>query len=118
MFTILFKILSFGLNFWGNYQLKKAETDTQREQIRADLEKNKDSLKAAVLMNGAWWFQLFFIVPLALWFSGVVVYSLLWCQDCIYPQPWSIAKLPPPLDTWAGWIIGFLFLVNVGANRR
>jgi len=101
-----------GIGAYGNYKLKAAKTDVEREKVRADVEKNKDAVRAAVLVKGGWWFQLFFIVPLSLWFSGVVIYSLLWCQDCVYPQPWSIAALPAPLNEWAGWIIGYLFLVN------
>lgn len=117
MFTLIFKLLSFALSIWGGYKEKQASTDVEKEKIRADVEKNKDNLKAAILMNGAWWFQLFFIIPLATWFSGVVLYSLFWCQKCMYPQGWSIAALPPPLDQWAGWIIGFLFLVNVTGRK-
>lgn len=118
MFTIIWKIVELGLNFWGNYKLKQASTEVERAQIAADVEKNKDNIKGAILLNGAWWFQLFFIIPLAVWFAGVVLYSLLWCSDCVYPQPWSIAALPPPLDQWAGWIIGFLFLVNATGVKR
>lgn len=118
MFTIIWKILELVLNIWGGYQEKKATTDVEKEKIRSQVEMNKDTIKGAILTNGSWWFQLFFVIPLAVWFSGVVLYSLFWCQKCIYPQPWSIAALPTPLDTWAGWIIGFLFLVNVTGGKR
>jgi hypothetical protein len=85
-----------------------------------DNAKDKEILKAQALNNWVdnhtqlqisrtWWFQLFFVIPLGVWFSSVVLYSMLWCQDCVYPQTWSIAALPPPLDQWAAWIIMSLF---------
>jgi hypothetical protein len=117
LFSILFKLLSFGVDKFSEYKLKKADTDVEREKIRADVEKNKDAIKGAVLLNGSWWFQLFFIWPLAIWFSSVVLYSIFWCKACMFPQPWSIAALPAPLDEWAGWIVGFLFLVTPVGKR-
>lgn len=65
---------------------------------------------------GGFWLMLLFAVPLAFWFSAVVVYSVLWCQGCAYPQAWSIAALPAPLSEWAGVIIVSIFGV-VGADR-
>lgn len=118
MFTIIWKIVEAALNLWVGVQTAKASSDVEKEQIKADVEKNKDNIKGAILMNGSWWFQLFFIIPLGVWYATVVLYSIFWCQKCMYPQPWSIAALPVPLDTWAGYIIGFLFLVNVGATRK
>lgn len=114
MWVLLYKLASLGLDGYTNYKLSMAKTDVEREKIKADVEKNKYAMKVALLSRGGWWFQLFFIVPLSVWFSGVVIYSLLWCQTCAYPQPWDIAALPDPLNEWAGWIIGYLFLVKAG----
>lgn len=115
MWTILWKLVELAIEKWSGYKLKQAETSLEKEKIVAQTEQSKDKWKAVILTStGAWWFQLFFVIPLALWFSAVVIYSMFWCQDCMYPQPWSIAALPPPLNDWAGAIIAFLFLTNTG----
>ncbi len=117
MFQIIWSIISSLLDKWGDYKLKQTSDALEREKVLAQTEQNKDKWKAVILTStGSWWFQLFFIIPLAIWFSAVVIYSVLWCNDCIYPQPWTIAALPDPLDKWAGAIIGFLFLTN--ATKR
>ena len=56
--------------------------------------------------------MMLFAAPLALWFCSVVVYSVFWHQNGPFPQDWDIAALPQPLDTWAGWIITFIFGVG------
>lgn len=113
MWQILFSIVSSLLDKWGDYKLKQTNNDLERDKVRASIETSKDKWKAVILTStGAWWFQLFFIIPLAFWFSAVVIYSVLWCKGCVYPQPWTIASLPNPLDDWAGAIIAFLFLTN------
>ena len=116
MFSIIWKLLEWGIDKYSSHKLQTANTQLEREKIEADVQKNKDNVRGMVLGQGAFWFQLFFIIPLALWFSSVTVYSILWCEDCIYAQPWTIAALPEPLDEWSGWIIGFLFLAHV--SRR
>jgi len=45
-------------------------------------------------------------------------YSVLWCADCAYPQPWTIAALPPPLDAWAGAIVLSIFGIAVLQRAR
>jgi hypothetical protein len=115
MFSILWKIIEFAIDKFSDYKLKSSNNEVEKEKIRAETEQSKDKWKAVILTStGAWWFQLFFIIPLAVWFASVVLYSLLWCKGCAFPQPWSIAALPPPLNEWAGVIIGFLFLANMG----
>ncbi len=52
-------------------------------------------------------FQLFFVLPLGVWFSAVVA-------DSIFHFTWNVAALLPPLDMWAGWIVSALFLVDGG----
>ena len=70
--------------------------------------------QARVLTGKGWWFPLFFIAPLGLWFASVCIYSILFCQRCAFPQSWSIAALPAPLDQWSGVIIGSLFMAKYG----
>ena len=87
---------------------------TERERIKAKLLTDYMHAKVTVLTGRGWWFPLFFIAPLGLWFAAVCVYSVLWCADCAFPQAWTVAALPPPLDEWAGAIVGSLFVAKVG----
>jgi hypothetical protein len=114
MFGLIVKLIEFGIDKWSGTKIQQASSEVEREKILADVEKNKDQVRGMILSKGSYWFQLFFIIPLAVWFSIVVLYSIFWCKGCMYPQPWSIAALPPPLNDWAGWIVGFLFLANAG----
>lgn len=108
MWAIAWKFIQWALDKYNVYVVGKGNVDLEKEHT----EQNNDNAKAAVLGAGAFWFQLFFIVPLALWFAAVVLYSIFWCKACMAPQPWTIAALPDPLNAWAGAIIGFLFLVH------
>lgn len=113
MWQLLWSAVEWGINKFSDYKLKNADNALEKERISSQTEQSKDKWKAVILTStGAWWFQLFFIIPLAFWFSAVVIYSVLWCKGCVYPQPWTIASLPNPLDDWAGAIIAFLFLTN------
>ena len=38
-----------------------------------------------------------------------------WRGNSVYPQPWTIAALPSPLDQWEGAIVGSLFVGKAGA---
>ncbi|GEC56767.1 hypothetical protein ABIF38_005279 [Bradyrhizobium japonicum] len=92
------------------------DNQTTREQIKADLAKSYLSSQVAILTGRGWWFPLLFMVPAGLWFAAVCVYSVLWCKGCAYPQTWTIAALPPPLDQWMGAIIGSLFIGKAGGE--
>jgi hypothetical protein len=113
MWGLVWKLVELGIDKFSDYKVKKSDDALEIARIREETEQSKDKWKAVILTStGAWWFQLFFIVPLAAWFSLVVVYSMFWCKGCMYPQPWTIAALPSPLNEWAGAIIAFLFLTN------
>ena len=115
MFQIAWQIVEWLINKFTDYKLKSADTSLEKDKLKVQAEESKDKWKAVILVStGAWWFQLFFIIPLALWFAFVVLYSMFWCQDCMAPQTWSVAALPPPLNEWAGAIIAFLFLTQIG----
>ena len=115
MFQLIWNVVSLVIDKWSDYKLKQADSALEVEKIKAQTEQSKDKWKAVILTStGAWLFQLFFIVPLALWFFSVVLYSIFFCQDCIYPVGWTIAALPSPLNDWAAAIIAFLFLANTG----
>ncbi len=94
----------------------KIESETDREKIKGDIIKTHYRNRGAWMEAGGFWLMLAFAVPLAFWFGSVVLYSVFWCADCAYPQPWTIAALPPPLDDWAGGIIISIFGV-VGVTK-
>jgi hypothetical protein len=93
---------------------KSMDNETERERIKADTVKAFTAAKVSVLTGPGWWFPLFFIVPLGVWFSSVCIYSVLWCSACAFPQAWSIAALPKPLDEWAGMIVSAMFIGGSG----
>lgn len=77
----------------------------RKEEVKADVTKKWIDAQANLLVGRTWWFQLFFVIPLGLWWTAVIL-------DSIFPGQWNIAQLPSPLDDWAGWIITALFLVD------
>lgn len=118
MWQILWAAVEWGINKFSDYKLKNADNALERERISSQTEQSKDKWKAVILTStGAWMFQLFFIVPLSLWFFSVVLYSIFLCQNCVFPQTWTIAALPSPLNDWAAIIIAFLFLANTGRKQ-
>lgn len=84
---------------------KYVENQTDKEKIKADVVKSYYATRASWLQAGGFWLLLLFAVPVALWFGSVVIYSMLWCADCAFPQEWTIASLPHPLNEWAGYVI-------------
>lgn len=93
---------------------RKMDNETERERVKAKAVETYIDAQTRVLTGRGWWFPLFFVAPLGIWFASVCVYSILFCTKCAYPQTWSIAALPTPLDEWAGIIIGSLFLAKSG----
>lgn len=93
---------------------KQIAATTDREKLKSDLAAEYIRAQAAVLTGRGWFFPLFFIAPLGFWFGAVCIYSVLWCRACAFPQYWTIAALPAPLNEWAGIIIGSLFLAKTG----
>ncbi|QKV17868.1 hypothetical protein HTY61_05035 [Oricola thermophila] len=94
----------------------KVDNETERERIKTHAVETYVEAQARILTGRGWWFPLFFIAPLGFWFASVCIYSVFFCARCAFPQPWSIAALPSPLDEWAGVIIGSLFLARYGES--
>jgi hypothetical protein len=92
------------------------DNQTKREDIKADLAKSYLASQAAILNGRGWWFPIFFLAPAGLWFGSVCIYSILFCKACAFPQAWTIAALPPPLDQWMGAIVGSLFIGKAGGE--
>lgn len=90
------------------------DNETKREDIKTRAVESYMAAQVSVLTGRGWWFPLLFLVPAGLWFASVCIYSILWCKGCIWPQPWSVAALPPPLDQWMGAIVGSLFIGKAG----
>lgn len=87
----------------------KVDNETTRQEIQADVTKTWINAQANLLVGRTWWFQLFFVLPLGLWWTSVIVDSI-----CLHFSWYThtTAALPAPLDSWAGWIISALFIVD------
>lgn len=84
---------------------KYVESQTDRERIKAEVVKSYYDNRASWMQAGGFVTLLMFAVPVAVWFGAITLYNLLWCAKCAYPQEWTIAAYPAPLDQWAGWIV-------------
>jgi len=83
----------------------KMADDVAKEDIKAEVTKEWIRAQAGLLVGRTWWFQLFFVIPLGLWWTAVIM-------DSIFGWTHDIQALPAPMDTWAGWIIAALFMVD------
>jgi hypothetical protein len=95
---------------------KRVQAESDRDRIKGEIIQEHLRTRPDFMRAGGFWLMLLFAVPLALWFAAVIVYSVFWCQGCAYPQTWTVAALPSPLDQWAGGIIVSIFGV-VGLDR-
>lgn len=86
----------------------RMDDETKKEEIKAEVTKTWINAQAQLLVGRTWWFQLFFVIPLGLWWTAVIIDSIFGFQS------WDVAELPNPLDEWAGWIISALFVVDGG----
>lgn len=84
---------------------KYIQSTTDKERIKADVVGAYYANRASWMRAGGFWLLLLFAIPVAFHFASVTIYSVFWCADCAWPQPWSIAALPKPMDEWEGWII-------------
>lgn len=88
------------------------DAKTDREAIKAEIVKEHLRTREDFMRAGGFWLMLPFVLPLAFWFGAVCLYSVFWCAGCAYPQDWTVAALPPPLDEHAALIIGSIFGVT------
>lgn len=87
-----------------------------KERIKGELLQEYMRTRGDYMRAGGIWLMLLFAVPLAVYHASVLVYSMLWCSKCAFPQQWVIAALPPPFGEWAGLMIVSIFGV-VGLSR-
>lgn len=92
----------------------RIDNETEREKVKTDAVKAYVTAQVSTANSRQWWFPLFFLIPAGIWFAAVCIYSVLWCRGCAFPQDWTVAALPPPLDEWMGWIVGSLFVGKAG----
>lgn len=92
------------------------DNETKREEIKTRAVESYMAAQVQVLTGRGWWFPLLFLIPAGFWFASVCVYSVLWCKGCIFPQTFTIAALPPPLDQWMAAIVGSLFIGKAGES--
>lgn len=87
------------------------DNEVTKEEVKAEVTKEWIKAQAALLVGRTWWFQLFFVVPLGLWWTAIIIDSIMlhfgWYSH-------TTAALPSPLDDWAAWIISALFIVDGG----
>lgn len=95
---------------------RRIAAETGREALKRDIILEHYRTRADFMRSGGFWLMLLFAAPLAFWWAAVLVYSVLWCAGCAWPQPWTVAALPPPLDEWAGLIVMAIFGV-LGIDR-
>lgn len=88
---------------------KSMDAGTEREKARLDAIQAYARVQVDMMNSPSRWLLYFFVVPLGFWFTMVCIYSVFWCKDCMFPQVWTIAALPAPLNEWSGWIITSLF---------
>jgi hypothetical protein len=88
---------------------KRTDAGLERDKAKLAAMTSFASTQAAMMAGPGRWLLALFIVPLGVYFAAIIVYSMLWCRGCAFPQNWSIAALPPPLNEWSGWIVMSMF---------
>ncbi len=98
---------------------RKVQSETDREKIKGEIIKESYRQRADWMRSGGFYLMLLFAVPLSFWHGSVLVYSVFWCQGCAFPQEWTVAALPAPLDDWAATMIVSIFgVIGVTSLRR
>lgn len=101
---------------------RRAELENDRERLKSqtavalarhavnEAKIMADYNKAKLAFPWFWVFAGLFIVPLALWWSAVIL-------DSVFGFSWSVADLPTPqMQEWAGDMIRWLFYVGSGVG--
>lgn len=67
----------------------------------------KSLLMAGIAYRGVRFMQYVFVYPLGLWWSAIIFDSIF---HEFFKYSYRVEALPPPLNTWAGWMVAYLFL--------
>ncbi len=94
----------------------KAETTVElARQAVAEAQIMADYNKAKLHFPWFWIFAGMFLVPLALWWSAVIIDSIPYLRDVFGDQ--QVSDLPTPeMQAWAGDMIKWLFYVGSGVG--
>lgn len=85
---------------------KGMSDEVEKEKVKADVTKKWIDAQASLLVGRTWWFQLFFVIPL-----GVYWTALMWVNA--FPGlGWVVHALPSPYHEWAFAIVSALFIVD------
>lgn len=85
---------------------KGMDNEVEKERTKADVVKTWINAQAGLLTGRTWWFQLFFVIPLGLFFAST-------CWQAAFPMwAWGLGTLPSPMDQWAMYIVSALFIVD------
>lgn len=87
---------------------KGMDDEVKKEEIKAEVTKTWINAQANLLVGRTWWFQLFFVIPL-----GVYWAALLWVNAFPF-LGWTVHALPSPYYEWAAGIVSALFIVDGG----
>ena len=87
---------------------KGMDNEAKKEEVKAEVTKKWIDAQSNLLVGRTWWFQLFFVVPLGVYWS-----ALLWVSA--FPSfGWTVNALPSPYYEWAAGIVSALFIVDGG----
>lgn len=85
---------------------KRLDNEVTKEDIKARVTETWVKAQANLLVGRTWWFQLFFVIPMAVHWSALNFVSA-------FPMwGWTVHALPSPFDQFQGWIISALFIVD------
>lgn len=90
---------------------KGMSDDVEKEKVKAEVTKKWIDRQADLLVGRTWWFQLFFVIPLGVYWSCLLYVSAV--PDS-WTVGWTVKALPGPYYEWAAAIITALFLVDGG----
>ncbi len=84
---------------------KHMDDKVSSEEIKAEVTKTYVQAQSQLMVGRTWWFQLFFVIPLGIWWTSVIFDSIFHTGHVTY-------ALPSPLNDWAAYILSALFLVD------
>ena len=98
---------------------QKVKSETDRTRLKSQIVMEHLRTRPDFMRAGGFWLMLLFALPMALWSGSVAVYSVLWCQGCAYPQDWTIAALPSPLDEgWSYMVVSIFGVIGLTGLRK
>lgn len=79
--------------------------EVEKEKIKGEVTKKWIAAQAGLLVGRTWWFQLFFVIPLGVYWAGLMLSQFPFLG-------WTVYALPSPYNEWAFAIISALFIVD------